>query len=598
MSLPKKRVEIYFKSIHKAILVSFITLIVLVVSLFVGISLLFTEETVLENSKEYTMQLIEQVNAEVDSYIDYMENISRMYLYNHEVRDYLIADYKSEEEKKQASQRIIEQYGAILEVRNDIYCMAIIGTNGRMIINKGHDKVNPNLDVKTSSWYKEAVAANGQIVISSSHVQNLIKDKYRWVISLSRAVIDPATKEVIGVLLVDLNYNIIENLGNRIDLGNKGYIFVLDQYGKLIYHPKQQLIYSGLKVEKTREVMECTENYFLTDQDNDKGKLYTISRSEKTGWTVVGVANVSELFKNEDKAKKIYLLSALVLFMIAILISLFISGQLTRPIKLLKNSMREVENGNFEPVSPVIINDSEIGKLGRAFNIMVEKIRTLMEEQIRDQKLKRKSELKALQAQINPHFLYNTLDSIVWMAEGKKNEEVVIMTASLARLLRQSISNEAEFVTIGQEISYVKSYLTIQKMRYQDQLNFTIDIDVNIQQIKVIKMILQPLVENAIYHGVKYKGDKGEISIKGFERDDTIIIQIIDDGIGMNPEDLANIFHKKESKGKSNGVGVCNVNDRIKLHYGKEYGLYYESQLGIGTMVSVILPKISEEDET
>jgi len=177
------------------------------------------------------------------------------------------------------------------------------------------------------------------------------------------------------------------------------------------------------------------------------------------------------------------------------------------------------------------------------------------------------------------------------MAEGGNNQEVVIMTASLAKLLRQSISNEEELVTIEKEVGYVKSYLTIQKMRYRDQLTFEIDVDPAIYSFLIVKLTLQPLVENAIYHGIKYRETKGTIIIKGHETETGIIIQVIDNGIGMDKETLYHIFDKKEKNAKNNGVAVENVNRRIKLHYGEEYGLKYESKVDEGTTVSIILPK-------
>ena len=178
---------------------------------------------------------------------------------------------------------------------------------------------------------------------------------------------------------------------------------------------------------------------------------------------------------------------------------------------------------------------------------------------------KRQAQYLALQNQINPHFLYNTLDSIIWMAEGKKYEDVVLMTASLARLLRQSISNEDETVLIGQEIQYVKSYLTIQKMRYKDKLEFEINVDPSINSVHIVKLVLQPIVENAIYHGLKYKESKGMLTVNGYQKDENAVIEIADDGVGMDEETLNRIFEKHKVNYRSNGVGVYNVQRRLSI---------------------------------
>lgn len=239
-------------------------------------------------------------------------------------------------------------------------------------------------------------------------------------------------------------------------------------------------------------------------------------------------------------------------------------------------------------------SENEIGSLTKSFDAMTHRIQELMEQNVYEQEQKRKSELKALQSQINPHFLYNTLDSIIWMAEGKKNEEVVLMTASLARLLRQSISNEDEVVPIINEVEYAKSYLTIQKMRYKDKLEFQIDVDSSILYIPLIKLVLQPVIENAIYHGLKYKESKGLLIVKGFMKDGNAVLQVIDDGVGMDEETLAHIYDKHKVNYHSNGVGVYNVQKRLKLYYGDDYGITYESKKGDGTTATITIPGSQE----
>lgn len=579
-----------FKKIRMNLIFFFSTLILCSLFVYLGISIQVTQEAVSENSTEYTKQLIGQVNFNIDAYINYMENISTILVTNMDIREYLYSTYLDEEREAVLNARILSQFETILNMREDIYNIGIYGENNKMILNRGNQTVNPNVNVKNMEWYLRAVRENGKRVLSSSHVQNLVFDDYKWVVTLSKAIRTKETGEILGALLVDLNYNSITNLCQNINIGNKGYIFLLDETGEIIYHPKQQLIYTGLKREKISEIRACKDDHFITTVDEEK-KLYTMSTSEKTGWTVVGVANINELISNKEKSQKIYFTSAILLLLAAVILAYIFSDKLTKPITELRNSMKEVEKGNFKDIQLSDLGDSEIGMLRRSFNIMTEEIQNLMNDKITHQKEKHKLELSVLQSQINPHFLYNTLDSIIWMAEGGNNKEVVIMTSSLAKLLRQSISNEEEFVTIEKEIGYVKSYLTIQKMRYRDQLNYIIDVDPSIYHYHIVKLTLQPLVENAIYHGIKYRETKGTILILGYEKEDSIIIQIIDNGIGMDEDTLYHIFDKKEQSGKSNGVAIENVNRRLKLYYGENYGLNYESRINEGTTVSVIISK-------
>lgn len=568
--------------------------IVAALLVFLIISLNYTQETITQNSKEYTMQLIEQVNGDIDSYIDYMENISRLISKNEDVIDYLYDENCTNEELAQTKERVISQFKTISDAREDIYNIAVLSDNGRNVINDGKDELNPYVNVNEMEWYVKARESNGIAVLSSSHVQNAIKDDYKWVVTLSCGIQNPNTGEIEGVLFVDLNYSAISNLCEGISLGSKGYVFIVDSDGKIIYHPRQTLLYSGLKNEKVEEVLTGDQSNFTTSEGEDS-KLYTVYQSDKTGWTVVGVAYLSELFAGRAKTQLAYLLTALLLIVVASIIAIILSGEITKPLKELANSMKEVQEGHFEHAEIGILDKNEIGMLSNSFNIMTRKIKELMEENVLEQKLKRKSELKALQSQINPHFLYNTLDSIIWMSESGKNQEVVVMTSSLAKLLRQSISNEDEIVTIFSEIGYTKSYLTIQQMRYKDKLEFEIDIEENILKESIVKLVLQPLVENAIYHGIKYKEGKGLIKITAYKENSDIIISIEDNGKGMEEEVLQRIFDKKENS--YNGVGVNNVNNRLKLYYGSDYGLKYRSKIDVGTVVEVRIPVSSGVDE-
>jgi len=586
----KRFFSLPFKSIRMNMIVIFSALILCSLFVFLGISIRVTEKAVLENSTDYTKQLIGQVNSDIDAYISYMENISTIVATNMDAREYLSSTELVEERETVLYNSILSQFETILNMREDIYNIAIYGENNKSILNQGNQVINPSVDVKSMQWYAKAVEADGKRVISSSHVQNLVYDDYKWVVTLSKAIRTKETGKILGALLVDLNYSSITNLCQNISIGNKGYIFLIDANGEVIYHPKQQLIYTGLKREKISEILSCKEDHFIAEVDNEK-KLYTMSTSETTGWTVVGVANINELFPGKEETQNIYFACAFLLLLSAVVIAVLFSDKLTKPITELRISMKKVEKGNFEGIQLDDTGDSEIGMLHRSFNVMTDEIQNLMDDKIKNQKEKYKLELRALQSQINPHFLYNTLDSIVWMAEGGNNQEVVIMTASLAKLLRQSISNEEELVTIEKEVGYVKSYLTIQKMRYRDQLTYEIDVDPEIYSFQIVKLTLQPLVENAIYHGIKYRETKGTIIIKGHETETGIIIQVIDNGIGMDEETLCHIFDKKEKNAKNNGVAIENVNRRIKLHYGEEYGLKYESKVDEGTIVSIILPK-------
>lgn len=577
-----------FKSIQSTMLVSFSVLMVLAMLVFMVIAMRYTSGTIYENSINYMSQIIQQVNYDIDTYIEYMENISSVIAKSSDVPRYLFDQNQTEAEMEAEKERILTQFQTIMESRDDIYNVAAVAKNGRYIINRGEDELTEYVDIESLDWYQAAMESKSGIAVSSSHVQNAIQSSYKWVITLSRALVNNQTGEREGLFFVDLNYSAISDLCNNNSIEEKGYIFVLDAEGNIVYHPKQQLMYGGLKTENIDAIMECREDSLIIDEGGDS-KLYTMSKSKKTGWTVVGAAYTSELLKNNEQAQMWYLLVASILLLAVIGISSIISREITKPIRSLRDSMRKVQNGQFD-THVEVITENEIGSLGRSFNLMTSEIQALMEQNVYEQKQKRKSELKALQAQINPHFLYNTLDSIIWMSEAGENDEVVEMTSALARLLRQSISNDQEEVELEKEIEYVKNYLTIQKMRYKDKLEFFIYVDPRVAHVPIIKLVLQPLVENAIYHGIKYKETKGNLKIYARPVDGRVEIVVADDGIGMDEDVMEHIFDEHRKEQKRNGVGVPNVQKRLKLQYGSEYGIRYESVKGAGTKAVITIP--------
>ena len=446
-----------FSSIQSVIFATVAVLVLSAVVIVTGVSMRFTNTSIFENSSQYTQTIIQQMNQNIDSYIDYMENIAYLISSNEDVQDYLFSD----EIDSEGRYRILKQFETILDSRSDIRNVGIISKSGRMLINNGSKSVNHDLNLNTQEWYTQALNSPEGPTLTSSHVQHIISGERPWVITLSRGIRDRSgSGEKEGVFFIDLNYSAISGLCDQSTVGTKGYAFILDAKGNIVYHPQQQQLYNELQTENISLIMDTDEDTVLTGTGNN-GKLYSISRSDKTGWTVVDCTNVRELLSKSRQAQSIYVLTAVVLVIVALLFSRFMARSITLPIQKLRDSMKKVQEGDFSVSDVVVDSRNEIGSLTKSFDVMTRRIQELMEQNVHEQEQKRKSELKALQSQINPHFLYNTLDSIIWMAEGKKNEEVVLMTASLARLLRQSISNEDEVVPIANEVEYARGYLTI-----------------------------------------------------------------------------------------------------------------------------------------
>ena len=587
--ISKKRKIVRFNSTQSTITVFFSLLMVVAMLIFLSIALNYTRNVTFENSVDLTLNITNQVNENIDSYIRNMENIASLITEGTELPFFLFAGDVSDQEMFAARGRVASQFITIKESRGDIANIAAVSKNGRFIVNDGWEPLSDFVHIEDKEWYQETLSSESGQVITSSHVQNVIPSSYEWVITLSRAMVNHQTNEREGVFFVDLNFEAISDLCNNYQLGSRGYIFILDDQGNIIYHPRQQLIHGGLLTENIDEIKSSTTPYIITERGREE-IIYTISVSEKTGWSVIGVTFTSDLLANTYQTWLIYGLTTLILLIAVIVISWIISKEITKPIRKLKDSMELVEQGEFLKAGIEEIANNELGSLTNSFNVMTERIASLIEQNTIEQRERRKSEVRALQAQINPHFLYNTLDSIIWMSEANRNDEVVEMTSALAKLFRQAISNDKEEILIREEKEYVKNYLTIQQMRYKDKLDFSIEMDQEIENFKIIKFVLQPLVENAIYHGLKYREGKGHLVLKGYLDKSVVCIEVRDNGVGMSEDRLSTIFDEKEIDFKRNGVGINNVQRRLKLFYGEAYGLRFKSELNQGTTVTVTIP--------
>jgi two-component system sensor histidine kinase YesM len=409
-------------------------------------------------------------------------------------------------------------------------------------------------------------------------------------VSCGKRILDEETGEFLGVAVVDLNFNLINDMLNNLSLGEKGYMFIVDSEGNIIYHPQNELINSGIKDEDIDFILGSQDGYISTIE-NDRTKNYIVATSEYSGWKIVGTVYEDEVNKYKFITKQIFSIMIGLSLALAILVSLIISRKFLHPIKDLLKGMNQFKNGNLDTIIQVK-HGNEIGELADEFNDMTVEIKKLVEENKKTENSKRKYELKALQSQINPHFLYNTLDSIVWMAEAGINEDVVEMTSSLSKLFRISINRGSEFITIAQELEHIESYLKIQKLRYGSKIDYDIKVQEELLQYSIIKIIIQPIVENAIYHGIKTMQGPGFINIEVKDVNNKICIIVEDNGVGMEEEKCKLLLEDNSvNETKKTGIGVRNVDQRIKLYYGEEYGIEIESEIFEGTIVTIWLPK-------
>ena len=421
--------------------------------------------------------------------------------------------------------------------------------------------------------------------------------KDQGVISIMTTVRQQITHEVIGFVIVDLNDSFIKEFCNNVAIGKTGFFYIVDQQSNPIYVPpanKSELaLIPTIKLPAPRQ--QGSDSFVL--QTGGAPRFIVHTSSLTTGWTIVGIAPLQEIVAEANRIRQLIIVSVVLSIVLAITLHYLLTKRLTRPIQLLQHKMRLTAGGYLEAKVKPRGND-EIADLGQSFNIMVEKIKELLEQRIQEQQLLQKADLRALQAQINPHFLYNTLDSIVWIAEAGKSDGVIRIVKALSEFFRLSLNKGRDWVLIRSELAHAQSYLIIQQMRYRDILDYKIEVGEELQDYPILNMTIQPLIENSIYHGIKNKRGQGIIRIGGYVDGNSVVLTICDDGIGITAERLELLrlqieqpIQSEDADTVQGGFGLQNVHQRLQLYFGKEYGIRLNSSEGLGTQIEVRIPK-------
>lgn len=572
------------RSIRFKLLSYFIIIIILCVFTLSFFGGNIYKKTLEKEANTYTSQMIDQVWDNIDMLIQEKENIM-YYLSKEEV-------VKQFMRQKNPSKMI----GMAVNEEMQIYKDRHSEIAGMLVINQ-YDNFTSNEMLRVSrdpltqeSWYTKAVQSPEKIHLISNLIGRNIKNKSNYqvnsVLTLVKAVVNPSTEEVLGVILIDLKLDFIKNVIESIKIGKSGFIFIMGKDGDLVYSPVNEIVY-----RINPNWLAGEESSTIEKEINDNGYQFIYNTIPNIGWKVVGVFSLDETTKVVSQVQLFTFVIAVITLIIGSIVSLIFSSTITKPVNKLKMLMGNVEKGRFDLRFHAKYND-EIGQLGNSYNKMIQEIERLIHLVYIEQKSKREAELKILQAQINPHFLYNTLDTIQWMADEYKAYKIVEMVNALTTIFRIGLNKGNELITVEEEIEHVKSYLIIQMTRYESKLKYDIDVDETVKHCMVLKLILQPLVENSIYHGIRNKRGKGKISIDISKKGETLLFIVKDTGIGIEKDSLHRLNHSLCNMGGKDkkGYGLYNINERIKLFYGDEYGVEVFSEYKKGTTVMVILP--------
>ncbi|ASW43459.1 sensor histidine kinase [Clostridium isatidis] len=581
----QERIINYYKkaSIHNIISVSF-TIVAVLGMIVVGGALYLrfsnlTEEMVAKNNQA----ILDQVNLNLDSYLRKMMKISdTMY-------------YRGIKKKDLSSENINKEMDILYEANKDfLISISLFSEHGDIIASYPVQQLKENIDPRENEWFQDALEKSENLHFSTPHVQNLFYDpnyKYTWVVSLSRAVeITEDGKAKRGVLLVDMSFSGIEEICKNVDLGQNAYVYLMDGNGEIIYHPRQQLIYTNLIEETNNKNSKLEDGNYLENFQGNK-RMINIKTVGYTGWKIVSVSPIEDILSGASDFRAFAIFIMLFAIFTLISINMYVSSRIANPIMELEKAVKEFENG-VDNLNISETGSQEVQHLAKAIKLMINQMNILMDNIVKEQEEKRKSELNALQSQINPHFLYNTLDSIVWMIENENYNGAITMVTSLARFFRISISKGRNIITVKDELEHARNYLTIQSIRYKNKFDYEIEAQEEALDLQCIKLIVQPLIENAIYHGMEYMYGDGNILVKAYVEEENLYIDIIDNGLGMPQEVAEELLVKKgkNSSRKGSGIGLKNVHERIQLYFGKEYGLKIFSEPDEGTIIRIHMP--------
>ena len=583
------------RSIRSKLLFAFVAVILLPLFTLGLLGPYISARTLESEATIHTWQLIRQVTRNIEFYVRQTERIISIVDANPDVQAFMAFEGSAQtfSAREQAAARQLLR--AIADAHPEIAGILVVSEDNRPLSNEIQPITRDPLTEE--SWYREAADNPGTVQLLPRPIGRNLRSSHEYsadeVVSIVKAVVDPRTAQVRGVVLIDMRLKVMEAIFGDLTVGFGGFLFIEAPGGAIVYTPVNPIVY------RVRD--EWLDTPRAISVRRIKGEDYQIVSqwSQYTQWNTVGVFPLNEIMRQVSTIRYYSLIIAGVTVLVALIVSVFFTSSIARPVIELRSLMKEAEEGNLG-VRFEGRQEDEIGYLGKSFNTMIEEVQKLLAMVYREQQSKREAELKILQEQIKPHFLYNTLDTIQWMAQEHGAADIVKVVGALTSLFRIGLSRGKEMIRVSDEMEHVRSYLIIQKTRYEDKFDFSVCMDDSVLSLLVLKLTLQPLVENAIYHGIKERRGHGSIKVEAARRDGMLVLRVADDGVGMSAETLASVRALLASppaeKGQKLGYGISNVNERIQLSFGKKYGLSFDSSPDLGTTVEILHPLVTTEE--
>lgn len=572
-----KQIKLFqsLRHLNVQIAVYFATASLLLIGVLGGVLYFSLSSIILKNELDTTITSVQRSGDYIEVYVEKLKALSKIIASSPDTRDYLATRSPGSRD------RVMALINTTLGTDPFLASVILVSKDGNILSNERELDMTVSGNMMGEPWYVAAVNSNSMPALTALRQQAFSMDRNTWVISVSQEITADDGSNM-GVLLLDIRYQVLEDYLSDLMLGEKGYAFILDTEDNVVYHRDPASFQDPLKRQELLAISRMDDGY-----DGSRGILTHHYPIPDTNWTLVGLSSLDGLGQMRRQLLETFVMAGIVLFGIVLGGGVMMASRITNPISELEHAMQNLEQGlRRVPVDAQGCYEAE--SLARHYNQMLEQIESLMASIAEKERSQRIYEIKTLQSQINPHFLYNTLDTIVWMAEFNDSQKVIAITKSLAQFFRISLSQGAELIPLGAEIDHVAQYLFIQKQRYGDKLSYEFKTDTGLYDVPVPKIILQPLVENAVYHGIREQEGAGHILITAESREHTLILTVADNGVGFD------VTAPKKDSVKLGSVGFENVNQRIRLYYGEPYGVTVASEPGVGTTVTVTLPLARE----
>lgn len=589
------------KSIKHKIVLSFLLVLILPTTIISIMSYRISVSLLEEKVSDSFLSNLTFIGDNIEKELEQWEQISKFINVNPVIRNVLMTSYNNDLDFYYDMKRVEQQldtYSINTNIFAYVSSLVVIGNNGRNLL-YGEDATSLDIErIKEQQWFSEVNSLNGQVMWLGIH-KNIAnyRTQNESVVALGRAIVGEKNNKTLGTLYLTFKESYFTGLLKNIELLDGGRLYIVDNRDHIVFDSETLMLnesFTGMDEIRAQK----DKGYFLTEGTNQEQLLLAHVPITKYDWRVVETVPYTSLTKGTDGIFRNTIGVFLISFILTSVIWFFVSSHIVRPIRTLTNSMKKVQEGDLT-VRVDIERPDEVGVMNKHFNFMIKRIQELFQSNLEEQEKKKNAEYKALQAQINPHFLYNTLNTIRWMAIIQKSDNIRDVVEVLGRLLKNTIKHDGPFVTVEEELSNLRDYVYIQKIRYNHNFDVSYDIDNEVLSMPCVKFILQPLVENAIFHGIEPREESGgEIKVSMKCHEEQLFILVWDNGVGMSNEEREELISRVSNPAQHGGIGVSNVMERLKLTYGEESAFYIRSEKNEFTEIEMIIPAATSNVES